>query len=137
MVTVEGIRFWIMDRTPSDNPLEGDLMFTDAEILQAMTHAAREYNSLPPLVHCVDPYCLPDDTNIFFEATAEMLYKMTLHKLRRNAFEYAGGSVKVNEDTVKIDGIQKMLDEVKQWRAAAQNLEQQLNVNTFYCSYGS
>jgi hypothetical protein len=140
MITLASMRFWIMDRSPADNPLEGDLMFTDEEIAQAMGHAAREYNSVPPYVHRVDASCLDDSTNIFYEATAECLYKMLLHKLKRNAFEYKGGNVSVDEDNLKIkllDGLVKDLQTgPTAWRATAQALKLKIDTSNYYRTFG-
>jgi hypothetical protein len=125
-----------MDRKPEDNPLEGDLFFTDAEYVEAMEHAGREFNSLPPFVMSVCPTQLPSDTNIFYEATAEILYKMKLHSLMRNAFEYQGGNVAVDEDNVKIKGLKELVVSVSGWRKAAQDLKTQVNLSGFYGTVG-
>jgi hypothetical protein len=140
MITLSAMRFWIMDRTPADNPLEGDLMFTDEEILQAMAHAAREYNSIPPYIHRVDPRCLDDSTNLFFEATAEMLYKMKLHSLKRNAFEYSGGNVTVDEDNLRIKYLDELVKQLQagptNWRQTAIALKTKIDTTNYYSTFG-
>lgn len=141
MITLSAMRFWIMDRTPADNPLEGDLMFTDEEITAAMVHAAREYNSLPPFIHRVDPRCLDDSTNLFFEATAEMLYKMKLHSLKRNAFEYSGGNVKVDADNLQIKFLDELVKDLQtgptSWRNTAMQLKLKIDTTNYYSTFGS
>ncbi len=132
MLTVDKMRFWIMDRTPEDNPLEGDLFFKDLEYMTAMEHAARAFNSIPPFTTYANPSALPDNTEIFFEATAEMLYKMKLHSLQRNAFEYSGGNVAVDEDNTKIKGLKELIASVQGWREMATVLKTQINVSGFY-----
>jgi hypothetical protein len=136
VLTVSKMRFWIMDRAPSDNLLEGDLFFTDAEYVEAMEHAARTFNSIPPFTVYADPQRLSDQTEIFFEATAEMLYKMKLHSLQRNAFAYSGGNVAVDEDNVKIQGLNKLIESVAGWRQMAKDIKTQTNVSGFYGSHG-
>jgi len=134
VLTVDKMRFWVMDRTPEDNPLEGDLFFQDLEYMTAMEHAARAFNSIPPFTAYVNPSALPDNTEIFFEATAEMLYKMKLHSLMRNAFEYNGGNVAVDEDNTKIKGLKDLIASVAGWRETAAILKTQINVSGFYSS---
>ena len=132
MITVENIRMWIFDRSASDNELLDDLEFTDEEIVNAMQHAAREYNSIFPRTICVDPSRLPDKTNMFFEATAEALYKMRLHSLRRNNFEYKGGNVSVNDVAPRIKGFQDAIAEMSQWRQEAHDQKTYRNLRGFY-----
>ena len=134
------MRFWIMDRSPSDNPLEGDLAFSDEEIAQAMAHAAREYNSIPPYVSRLDFSCLDDSTNLFYEATAEMLYKGLLHKLKRNAFDYSGGNVKVDEDNVKIKYLDELVKGLQQgptsWRQTAIQIKLRIDTANYFTTFG-
>lgn len=125
-----------MDRSPGDNLLEGDLFFTDEEYVEAMEHAARTFNSIPPFTLYADPMALSDHTEMFFEATAEMLYKMKLHSLQRNAFAYSGGNVAVDEDNVKIQGLQKLIEMVAGWRIMARDIKTQTNISGFYGSMG-
>lgn len=122
-VTIEKVRFWISDRSPADNPLLGDLEFTDEEILMGMEHAAREYNSIPPVSWQVRSNLLPDDTNLFYEAIAETLYKIRLHSLLRNNFKYQAGNVAVDDVGVKIEGLKSLIDMVGTWRQTAQSIK--------------
>jgi len=130
---IADIRFWIFDRTPADNPLEKDLEFTDEEIERAMLHAVRAFNALPPHTVFVSMDNLPKGTNMMFEATAEMLYKMKLHSLGRNHFEYDAGNVKVDDSGPKIAFLQAMIKEVgESWRRDAQALKVGTNIRRFY-----
>ena len=135
-ITVKSVRFWIADRTPADNPLLGDLEYTDEDIVTAMGHAAREFNSIPPVAYKVDPTRLPDDTNLFYEAIAEILYRQSLHKLMRNHFTYEGGNVKVDESGPRINGFQELLKLVSGWRQTAQELKHRINTPRFYARLG-
>lgn len=135
-VTVNTVRFWIRDRSPDDNPLIGDLEFSDEEIVAALQHAAREFNSIPPLSYRVDPNRLPDDTNLFYEAAAEILYRHKLHGLMRNEFQYDGGNVKVDESGPRIKGMQELLKMVSGWRETAKQMKHRVDTPKFYTRLG-
>lgn len=134
-VTVPKVRFWISDRSPEDNPLTGDLEFTDEEIYLGMEHAAREYNSIPPVSWRVDPRHLPDDTNMFFEATAEALYKTVLHRLQRNQFTYQAGNVQVDDVGQKIKGLKELIAMVGTWRQTAQSIKLKNDTAGYFVSF--
>lgn len=135
-VTVKTMRFWVADRTPDDNPLVGDLEFSDDDIVMAMQHAAREFNSIPPLAYRVDPARMPDDTNLFYEATAEILYRHKLHSLLRNDFKYQGGNVTVDETGSRIKGMQDLLKMVSGWRETAKELKLRIDTSRYYAQLG-
>ena len=135
-VTREKVRFWIMDRTPADNDLLGDLEFTDEEIVTAMHHAAREYNSIPPFAYRIDPASMPDDTNLFFEAIAEILYRCRLHQLLRNQFKYEGGNVSVDETGPRIEGFKELIKMVSGWRETAAVLKRDIDTRRYYGQLG-
>ncbi len=122
-VTLPKLRFWIADRSPSDNLLLGDLEFSDDELSAGLEHAAREFNSIPPVAWRVRPGALPDDTNLFYEAAAEMLYKQRLHKLLRNQLKYQAGNVQVDDIGPKIEGLKQLIQMVSGWRATAQSIK--------------
>ena len=134
-VTVDKVRFWISDRSPDDNLLLGDLEFRDEEITLAMEHAAREYNSIPPVSWRVDPRCLPDDTNLFYEATAEILYRHLLHRLMRNQFQYQAGNVQVDDVGAKIKGLQELLKMIGGWRQTAQSIKLKNDTRGYFASF--
>lgn len=134
-LTVQNIRDWITDRTPADNLIAGDLEFTDAEIVSAITSATREFNSVPPVGYRCDPNNLPDDTNVFFEATAEILYKRKLHSLMRNDFKYDAGNVKVDMTSVKIENFKELIKMVSGWRDTARELKLRYDTSLYYNSF--
>lgn len=136
MVTIDKVRFWISDRTPEDNLLLGDLEFTDSEIVTAMEHAAREFNSIPPVSWRVNHRRLPDDTNLFYEAIAEILYKHLLHRLLRNQFKYQAGNVQIDDVGVKIEGLKELIKMVSGWRATAQSIKLKNDTAGYFSTLG-
>ncbi len=92
----DDVRHYILDRSVKDNEIEMDLFFSDEEIAKAMHHAARDYNSIPPLVNQVNANQLCDSTNMFFDGIAKHLYIMQVSKLQRNEIEYNAGGVTSN-----------------------------------------
>lgn len=136
MITITSLRFWISDRTPDDNLLIGDLEFSDAEIQTAMEHAAREFNSIPPISWQVDPRRLPDDTNLFYEATAEILYRHVLHRLMRNNFKYQAGNVVVDDIGPRIEGLTKLISLVSGWRETAKNIKLKQDTRGYFSCLG-
>ena len=92
-LTEKDVRAFIQDRNAADN--SGlDLAFSPEDVKDAMRRAAREYNSVPPLFIGVgNGDCLPDDTNIFLDATAEQLYLSELARLARSDIDYSAGGV--------------------------------------------
>lgn len=137
-MTVSEFRDWIFDRSPEDNELWGDLEFTDAEIVRAMSFAAGAFRMVPPLIPMsINPACLPTDTTIFFDATAEALYKMKRHSLARNRFQYQAGNVAINDSDLKLESLDRLIKEMgATWRQEASLYKSQRNVSDFYGAVG-
>lgn len=133
-ISIGDIREYVMDRSADDNPLIDDMEFSDEEIERAMKMATRAYNSFPPVGHLINyEDGLPDDTNIFFAATAEYLYRALSSRLRRSDFEYKGGNVTVDEYSRKIAHLQLMIREERDaWQTEASYLKKTRNVRGFY-----
>lgn len=106
---IADVRAFILDRNVEDNSLEMDLTFSDEEIIDAFKRAAREYNSIPPFVGSVDPAALPDDTNVFLDATAMQLYISRVSRLQRNDVDYTAGDVTVALEKRQIEHLLKMI----------------------------
>ena len=132
MVTIPKLRFWIADRSAADNLLLGDLEFTDEELAAGMEHAAREFNSIPPVSYQVRANRLPDDTNMFYEAAAECLYKQRLHSLMRNNFKYQAGNVQVDDVGQKIEGLKQLIGMMAPWRETARNIKQKIDTSRYF-----
>jgi hypothetical protein len=114
MLTIEDIRLFLLDRGPEDNEISIDLTFSDAEIVDAMIRAARDYNAIPPIgVESVDPDYLPTDTNLFLYGTAAQLLLSRKAKLMRNDIDYAAGNVQVSPAKKEIQYISTLQQELK------------------------
>lgn len=133
---IDDIRYWIKDRTPADNPLKGDLYFPDPEIVQAMRRAAWAFNDIPPYSMEVSPNALPDNTNIFIEASAQILYEGAIHSLGRNALKYAGGNVVVDTDNEILSHLEKRVKELDRWKQTAQMFKVKADNSRYYRSLG-
>jgi hypothetical protein len=123
-ITVEDIRLYILDRTIEDNDMDKDLSFSDEEIIAAMERAAREYNSIPPYVGCVEADALPKNTNMFFDATVQQLYIAELNRMSRNDIDYDAGGVSTNLEAKRIEHLKQLSrDHGERFREAATNLK--------------
>ena len=136
-LTVRDVQDFMMDRGPEDNDLELDLAFSPEEIMQAMTRAAREYNSIPPLgISQVSGKRLPDDTNIFLHATAEQLCRSLLHKLRRNDIDYTAGGVGVNLVSKRIQHLREQIKEEREaWEPRAREIKIRMNLDMAFRTF--
>jgi len=111
-VTVEDIRLYILDRSIEDNAdWDKDLSFSDEEIMAAMERAAREYNSIPPFVSSASAECLPKDTNMFFDATAQQLYIAEVNRASRNDIDFDAGGVTTSIEAKRIDHMRRLAAE--------------------------
>jgi len=136
-LTIEDVRLALMDRTPADNPLDMDLSFSDGEIAQAMTRAAREYNSIPPFVRSVTGARLPADDNVLLDATVEQLYIALAAKLRRNDIEYQAGGVSSAVDRARIVHLKDMIAEARaRWEPRARERKLAANMAQAFRMYG-
>ncbi len=95
-ITEADVRDYLRDRNFQDNLLLPDVAYSPEEILTAMKTAAREFNSLPPLVMSVKAQCLPDDTNVFFDAIAAALMRSVVANATANDMDYSAGGVTAN-----------------------------------------
>ena len=92
-LSVDDVRYFILDRTAEDNELDMDLSFSDDDIIHAMRRAAREANDVPPYNVQVSGDCLPGNSNIWLHAVTEQLYIAKLSNLMRNDIDYEAGGV--------------------------------------------
>lgn len=136
MITINDVRLYILDRQVSDNDLDLDLTFSDAEIEDAMKRAARAYNSIPPFVSTVTWSNLPDDTNIFLDAIAEQLYLSLLAKLTRNDIDYTAGDVQVNLVAKRIDHLKALIkDHKERWETTAKGIKVATNLSMAFANF--
>lgn len=132
-LTEQDVRDFVQDRDQADN--DGlDLSFSPDDIKKAMIRAAREYNSVPPLfirMECTG--CLPGDTNLFLDATAEQLYISELSRLTRSDIEYNAGGVVTSIDRTRIEHLKGLIKmHAERWRPIAQSQKLAANIRRGY-----
>lgn len=136
-ISVEDVRSYVLDHTVEDNDLVLDLAFSNEEIEDAMKRAARAYNSIPPLnIARVEWNNLPDDTNIFLDATVEQLYITLLAKLIRNDIDYTAGGVTTNLVAKRISHLREHIKEHRAlWQQAAGDLKKTANISMAFRTF--
>lgn len=135
-ITAEDVRNFVLDRSAQDNPIQMDLVFSEAEIDDAMRRSAREFNSIRPYVITVYPDKLPGDTNIFLDAIAEQLYISRMSKLMRQDFDYEAGGVGVNQVKTEINHLVSLIKlHSERWRDAAQQIKITRNLSYAWAHY--
>jgi hypothetical protein len=136
-LTIQNVRDYILDRSVEDNALELDLAFSDAEVRDAFKRAAREYNSIPPFVGHADPEALPDDTNLFLDATVQQLYISRLSRLQRNDMDYTAGGVTVDLEKRQIAHLKEMVQFHRdRFRETARAVKVSINLRRAYGKVG-
>lgn len=136
-LTIETIREELQDRTPADNTIDCDLAFTDEEILHAMERAAAAYNNLPPVgVEYVSAKCLPDNTNIFLDATLSHLYKSQINRLARNLMTWQTGDTTVEFEKTRMGAYQALRQQLEEsWRQEAKERKMEINRSLVWGTY--
>lgn len=137
-ITNDDVRMFILDDTVERNDLDMDLSFSDEEVERAMLRAGREYNSITPIgVGSVDPRALPNDTNIFLDATAEQLYLSKLAQLSRNDMDYETGGVSINAERVRIQHFKELIKlHRERWYSRAKEAKMSINIRYAYGRVG-
>ena len=131
-LTEQDVRAFIVDRTIADNDGLG-LAFKPEDIAEAMKRAAREYNSVPPLIGQVTGTTLPDDTNMFLDATAQQLYLAELANLTRKDIDYTAGGVQTPIERQRIEHLKKLIDlHGTRFTQAASTFKRTLNFRRAY-----
>jgi hypothetical protein len=135
-LTHEDVRLYILDRSVEDNDLDLDLAFADEEIDAAMRRAARAWNSIPPFISQVTWPYLPDDTNVFLEATAEQLYIALLSKLQRNDIDYTAGGVGTNLVSKRIEHLKWQIQDCRgRWQQVAHDIKLTHNLKQAFTEF--
>lgn len=135
-ITSDDVRHFIFDRNIQDNDLLLDLNFSEEEVRHAMVRAAREYNSVPPFVHMVDPAWLPADTNIFLDGIAMHLYIGELSKLMRNDIDYNTGNVTTNLVAKRIEHLKELIKmHSERFVTAAKNVKLTANIHAAFRNF--
>lgn len=137
VITIQAVRDYLLDRSPEDNETEGDLAFSDKEILGAMTSAARDSNSIPPYVDNVQPGQLPDNTNIYFDGITKHLYRAQIARLIRDDFDYEAAGVTANLVKKRIEHYTRLQAEAdKSFKEAIKARKLLLNISRGYGQVG-
>ena len=110
-LTEQDVRNWLLDRKADDNLLDMDLSFSPEEIAEAMVGAARDFNSVPPLVLTVAANKLPGDTNLFLEGITARLYTSKVAQWSRNDFDYTAGGVTASPDGKRLQHLNTLRQE--------------------------
>lgn len=134
-LTEKDVRAYLADATRADN--DGmDLYFTPKDIAEAMKRAARAYNSIPPLILFAQGDALPDDTNIFLDATAAQLFISELNKLTRRDIDYDAGGVQAPIERARINHLKNLIDfHTKLFMEAAKPYKVAQNIKRAYRHY--
>lgn len=132
-LTIAKIRVFVVDEVPEDNPLTGDLMWSDNDILASMDACAKTYNRLEPHVEHVHPHMLFDFDDMFTNGVAADLYRRSLARLRRRDIDYSAGEVQASVVKSRIknfEGLQKEHEE--KFLTAAQARKLNININAAF-----
>lgn len=135
-LTIEKIRVFVVDETPEDNPIMGDLMWSDHDILASMDACARAYNRLEPHVEHVHADKLFDFDDMFYNGVAADLYRRTLVKLRRRDIDYQAGDVVASVVKARITNFAlQQKEHEEKFMTAAQARKLNININAAFGHY--
>lgn len=128
-ITIEKVREEIQDRTPADNSIDCDQVFSDEEILYAMERAASIYNSMSPIgIGVVSAKALPLNLSFFMDAVVSQLLKSAIHKLSRNLMKWQTGDTQVDLEQTRMQAFTQIRGDLeKQWRQDAKEYKMELN----------
>jgi len=136
-LTVRDVRLFLLDRSPEDNEAWLDVVHSDEEIQDAMTRAARAFNSVLPLTIFVDGRRLPADTELFLHAVKEQVLLAALERERRNDVAFTAGGVDYNATATRIGHWQKAIQEAHdRWATTAKELKVARNLSECYGAIG-
>jgi len=132
-LTIRGVRDFLV--ADAELPALGlTQTWTDEEIRQCIVAAARKYNSIPPLVHNVQPQSLPANVDTFFDGAAAHAYQILMSKLQREDVDSVSGGVSTNMVAKQINHCTMMAD--KHGKAFAESARiKKMTINVASC-YG-
>lgn len=84
LVTPQDVRFFLMDRTASENFLLDSVEFSDEDVNSAITLAVDKYNSTLPMVDYYTPENFPYRYELMLGASASLLRAKGFNYLRNN-----------------------------------------------------
>lgn len=137
-LTEEDVRAYLQDVSFEDNDVLGDLRFTSEQIDAAMRGAAREWNSLPPLICPITNGAqLPGDTNIFLDAIAAQLYRGLAAKLSAEDIPLNAGNMTGDITARQLQHCRKLAQEYQQrFVAAAVQYKRTINIQRAFGQIG-
>lgn len=97
LVTPQDVRFFMMDRTASENFLLDSVEFSDEDINSALTLAVDKYNSTLPMVDSYTTENFPYRYELMLGASATLLRSKGLNYLRNNLDFQTKDGVTVND----------------------------------------
>ncbi len=129
-----------LDDTAADAPMNatGDVNWSDEDLRKALDSAAREFNSLPPLIggHC-DSSNLPADTNMFLDGAGAYAIERWLRRKQRERAPFTAGGIDTDPDKPLIDEMTKLSMEMRtRFTRAATTLKATRNMNMCYDQIG-
>jgi hypothetical protein len=113
-VTPIDVRFFLMDRTASENFLLDDLEFTDDEINNAMVLTVDRYNATPPMVDMYTSETFPFRYEMLLGASSILMKIKSINMMRNNLNYQTSDGVAIND-----------LDKRREYLGMAQALEQE------------
>lgn len=134
-IDVEDVRFFLMDRTAEDNPLELDLFFTDPEIQQAFRFAAMKFNEIHPQTFNVDPAALQFGFGML-QGVIYCLFMMKMAQLSRSDIDYVAGNMTIEINKRRIAYFEKWIPFFKQeFEMTATQHKVKVNLENAYRCY--
>lgn len=97
LVTPQDVRFFMMDRTASENFLLDSVEFSDEDINSALTLSVDKYNSTLPMVDSYTTENFPYRYELMLGASATLLRSKGLNYLRNNLDFQTKDGVTVND----------------------------------------
>jgi len=136
-ITVEDVREEMLDRQADDHLVLADLAFTDADIVWAMKHCARKFNSLKPYVCVVTYDQLSAETTMFFDGIAWALLRRWRRNAAMNDLDFASGGVTAKVQGSLVENLTRMVDELEeQFVSAATDFKVIANLDGAYGQIG-
>lgn len=129
LLTAEIIRTEIADRDVADNLARMKLTFDPDDIANAIQRAAKNFNIQPPYSITIDPNLVPDNAAMI-EGTIAALYRVGLHRLRRNHVAFQAGNSVTPFSETQIQQYEKIVTDAEaRCREMTRDLKLQANID--------
>lgn len=136
-ITVDSVRFAILDRSAADNVLDNGLSFGDDEIKAAMGSTQKAYDALPPLVHHIrNPERIPDN-DYMTDGVLYHLYMAYWARAERNRVSYSAGNMVADPEASRLEYIKTILPQLREsFRSGAKTHKITINLDLAYGTLG-